>query len=95
VFNQITYAGLFYIELEWLNDVKDFLKTWKIERTSSNQQKCRLVRRVEPFILKNGDLYIMGQYNKLRKCSTTIEAQMVMKNLHEGSSEGCFATEIM
>ncbi len=27
VFNQITYAGLFYIELEWLNDVKDFLKT--------------------------------------------------------------------
>jgi hypothetical protein len=24
---------LFYIELEWLNDVKEFLKTWQIEGT--------------------------------------------------------------
>jgi hypothetical protein len=25
--NQTTYANLFYIEPEWLNDVKEFLKT--------------------------------------------------------------------
>ncbi len=25
--NQTTYASLFYTELEWLNDVKEFLKT--------------------------------------------------------------------
>ncbi len=27
VLNQITYESLFYIEPEWLNDVKDFLRT--------------------------------------------------------------------
>jgi hypothetical protein len=27
VFNQITNASLFYIVHEWLNDVKEFLKT--------------------------------------------------------------------
>jgi hypothetical protein len=27
VCNQTTYASLFYIEPEWLNDVKEFLKT--------------------------------------------------------------------
>jgi hypothetical protein len=27
VFNQITYVSLIYIEPEWLNDVKDFLRT--------------------------------------------------------------------
>jgi hypothetical protein len=26
--NQITYASLFYTWLEWLNDVKENLKTW-------------------------------------------------------------------
>jgi hypothetical protein len=25
--NQTTYASLFYTKLEWLNDVKEFLKT--------------------------------------------------------------------
>jgi hypothetical protein len=27
VHDQTTYASLFYTELEWLNDVKEFLKT--------------------------------------------------------------------
>ncbi len=31
--NQTIDASLFYIELEWLNDVKEFLKTWQIEGT--------------------------------------------------------------
>jgi hypothetical protein len=33
VHDQTTYASLFYTELEWLNDVKEFLKTWQIEGT--------------------------------------------------------------
>jgi hypothetical protein len=36
----------------------------------------------------------MGQNNKLQRYSTTIEAQMVMKELHEGPSGGHFAMEI-
>jgi hypothetical protein len=34
VLDQTTNASLFYIELEWLNDVKEFLKTSQIEGTS-------------------------------------------------------------
>jgi hypothetical protein len=36
----------------------------------------------------------MGQDNKLQICLTTTKTQMVMKELHEGSSRGHFATEI-
>jgi hypothetical protein len=28
VFNQTTYANLFYIKPKWLNDVREFLRTW-------------------------------------------------------------------
>ncbi len=57
-------------------------------------QDQRLVKRIEPFTLKNGELYRMGQDNKLWQCLTTIEAQMVMKELHERPSGGHFATKI-
>jgi hypothetical protein len=53
-----------------------------------------LVRRAKPFTLKNGELYKMGQYNRLQRCLTTIETQMVMKELHEGLLGGHFAIEI-
>ncbi len=33
VFNQTTYASFFYTQLEWLYDVKEFLKTREIEGT--------------------------------------------------------------
>jgi hypothetical protein len=33
--NQTTYASLFYTKLEWLNDVKEFLRTRHIEGTLS------------------------------------------------------------
>jgi hypothetical protein len=45
--------------------------------TLSIQHK-QLVRRAKPFTLKNGELYRMGQKDKLQKCLTTIEAHMVM-----------------
>ncbi len=33
VLDQTTYASLFYIELEWLKDAKEFLRTRQIEGT--------------------------------------------------------------
>jgi len=64
--NQTANASLFYIGLEWLNDVKEFLKIGQLEGTLSMQQKQRLVKRAKPFTLKNGELYRMGQDNRLR-----------------------------
>jgi hypothetical protein len=37
VLNQTTYASLFYIEHEWLKDVKEFLRIEEIEGTLSIQ----------------------------------------------------------
>jgi hypothetical protein len=54
-----------------------------------------LVKRTQPFTLKNGELYKMGQNNKLRQCLTTTEVEMVMKELHEGPLGRHFAIEIM
>jgi hypothetical protein len=36
--DQTIYANMFYTKPEWLNDVKDFLRTWHIEKTLSIQQ---------------------------------------------------------
>jgi hypothetical protein len=61
VLDQTIDASLFYIELDWLNDVKEILRTSQIKGIFSIQQKQRLVRRAKPFTLKNGELYKMGQ----------------------------------
>jgi hypothetical protein len=65
VLDQTIDASLFYTKPDWLNDVKDFLRTRQIERTLFIQQKWRHVKKVKSFALKNGELYIMGQSNKL------------------------------
>jgi hypothetical protein len=59
-FDQIIDASLFYKKHEWMNDVKAFLKIGQIERTLYVQHKLKLIMRVEPFTLNNGELYIMG-----------------------------------
>jgi hypothetical protein len=52
-----------------------------------------LVKKAKPFTLKNGELYRMGQDNKLQQCLTTTKAHMVMRELHEGPLRGYFAFE--
>jgi hypothetical protein len=81
-------ASLFYTKPQWMNDVKDFLRTLFV------QQKWIQIRKIEPSKLKNGELYIMGQENKPRRCLIIIKTQMVMKKLHERPSRGHFATKI-
>ncbi len=39
-------------------------------------------------------MYIVGQDNKLLRCLTTLEAQIVMKELHEGMAGRHFAIDI-
>jgi hypothetical protein len=39
--NQTIDVSLFYTKLEWLNNVKDFLRTWQIETTLLVQQKYK------------------------------------------------------
>jgi hypothetical protein len=58
--NQTIDVSMFYTELEWLNDIREYLKTWQIDGTLLVQQKWRLVKRAEPLALHNGELYKMG-----------------------------------
>jgi hypothetical protein len=39
-------------------------------------------------------MYKVGQDNKMRKCFTTSEAHIVLKELHEGVAKGHFAVDI-
>jgi hypothetical protein len=53
-----------------------------------------LVKKVEPFTLKSGELYKMGQDNRVQRCLRSTKAQMVMKELHERPLRGDFAIEL-
>ncbi len=44
---------------------KRIFETGQTESTLSIRQKQILVRKIEPFTLKNGELYKMGEENKL------------------------------
>ncbi len=53
-----------------------------------------MARKVEPFILKEGIIYRLGQDNKMRRCFTTLETHIVLKELHEGMVGGHFVAYI-
>jgi hypothetical protein len=63
-------------------------------KTLNLDQKQKLIRKVKPFILKEGTMYRMGQDNKMHKCSTTSKAHIILKKLHEGVAIGHFAVDI-
>jgi hypothetical protein len=63
--NQTTNENLLYTKPKWLKDVKEVLRTKQIKGTLLLQQNQRLVRKIKPFTLKNGELYKMGQDNKV------------------------------
>jgi len=85
VLDQAINAIFFNVESKWLKDVKEFLKIGHVEGMLLIQQKQRLVKRAKPLTLKNDELYRMGQDNRLWRYLTTIETQMVMRELHECS----------
>ncbi len=58
------------------------------------KKKQRLAKRVEPFPIKNGVMYKMGQNNKLKQCMLSTKAKVVIKELQEGTTTKHFATKI-
>jgi hypothetical protein len=58
-------------------------------------QKQKLAKKAKPFIFKKGIMYRVGQDNKMCRCLTTLEAQIVLKELHERVVGGHFAVEII
>ncbi len=64
-------------------------------KTLNLVQKQKLAIKVEPFTLKEIIMYIVGQDNKMSRCFTTSEAQIVLKELHEGVVGGHFVVDII
>jgi hypothetical protein len=58
-------------------------------------QKQKLARKAEPFILKEGIMYRVGQDNGMCRCLTTLQALIVLKELHEKMVGGYFAANII
>jgi hypothetical protein len=56
----------------------------KISKASS---KIKVGEKGKHFILKEGIMYKVGQDNKMHRCLTTLEAQIVLKELHLGVVE--------
>jgi hypothetical protein len=52
-------------------------------KTLNLAHKQKLAKKVEPFTLKERTMYKVGQDNKMHICLTTLEAQIVLKELHE------------
>jgi hypothetical protein len=55
--------------------------------------KQKLARKAQPFTLKKGIMYIVGQDKRMHKCLTTSKAHIVLKELHEKVG-GHFALDI-
>jgi hypothetical protein len=85
-------ASLFSIELVWMREVKTYLEIGQMPETVNLVQKQKLARKVEPFILKEGIMYKVGQNNKMCR---SFETQIVLKELHEGVVSGHFVANII
>jgi hypothetical protein len=57
-------------------------------------QNQKLARKARPFILKEGIMNKVEQDKRMHKCLTTLRAQIVMKELHEGVARGHFVADI-
>ncbi len=74
--------------------MKTYLEMSQMPKTLNVVQKQNFVRKVEPFSLKEGIMYNVGQDNKMHRCLTTSETQNVLKELHEGVLGGHFVVDI-
>ncbi len=80
---QTVDASLFFVEPTWMQEVKIYLKIGQMPKFLNLAQKQKLARKVEPFTLKEGIMYIVGQDNRMHKCLITLKAQIVLKEPHE------------
>jgi hypothetical protein len=51
-----------------------------------------MVNYTSTLTLMNGELYKMGQDNRLQQCFTITETKMVMKELHEHYTKVCLSS---
>jgi hypothetical protein len=94
VLDQTVDASLLYVSPIWMKEIRSYLKIGQMLKTLSLIKKQKLARKAKPFILKEGIMYIMGQNNKMHICLTTLQTQIVLKELHEGLVGGHFAIDI-
>jgi len=87
--------SLFFIEPIWMQEMKTYLETNQMLETLNLTQKQKLAKKVKPFTLKEQITYIVGQDNRMHRCLTTSEAQIVLKELHEGMVKRHFITYII
>ncbi len=62
-------------------------------KTLNLVQKQKLARKAKPITVKEGIMYKVGQDNKMHRCLTTLEAQIILKELH-GVARGHFVANI-
>jgi hypothetical protein len=75
--------------------VKTYLEIGQMPYILNLTQQKKLGRKVEPFILKEGIMYIVGQDNIMHRCLTISKPHIVLKELPEGVVGGHFGIHII
>jgi hypothetical protein len=92
--NQIVHASLFSIKAIWMQEVKTYFEMGQMPKTQHLTQKQKLAKKVQPFIMKEGIMYRVGQDNRMHRCLTTSKAHVVLKDMHERVVERHFFANI-
>lgn len=85
---------MLYVKPEWLDDVVAYLKTGVLCQDLSNDEQRKLILKSRPYTLVKGVLHKKGQDLVLRRVLAFGQAELVMKEMHNGVAGGHFSEEI-
>ncbi len=84
ILDQTTDVCLFTLQLEWLQNVYDYLLKGMMQNKFTTSQRQYLVQKTKPFVLQNGMPYRFGQDNRFHH---VLQLEHVPTILHELHSE--------
>ena len=92
--DQTKDASLFYLKLEWLDDVGSYLWIGVIRQELFQEEQQKLILKALPYTLIQCGLHKKGQDLVLWRILDPVQAETMMKEMHYGAAGGHFSQEI-
>ena len=92
--DQTKDASLFYVKPEWLEDVRSYLKSGVVRQDLSKEEQRKLILKSLPYTLVQGVLHKRGHDLVVRRVLDPVQAEVVMKEMHNGVAGGHFSQDI-
>jgi len=87
-------ASLFYVEPEWLTDVRTYLQKGTTPKTMTKDERRTLAQKAIPFSITDGVLHRRGIDLVQRRVLQPAEAEQVLREMHSGVAGGHFSQDI-